>query len=167
MTSGHTTSLQPFIQPATLFKILKINSFIDMKQRFQRRIHKNLRHSLNLFDQCRQLITHTAWKVSRYGAFSGHYFPVFGLNIEIYSISIVLNLAPSQLSRQLCKNKLHKISDYWSRDMLNFDFFSPYFVYDFLRKMFLMLYSIKWPSFIAWLSLLLEILVNMFIAIVC
>ena len=37
------------LQPATL---LKIDSFIDMKQRFQRRIHKNLPHSFNLFDQC-------------------------------------------------------------------------------------------------------------------
>ena len=33
--------------PATL---LKIDSFIDMKPRFQRRIHKNLQHSFNLFD---------------------------------------------------------------------------------------------------------------------
>ena len=43
--------------------------------------------------------------------------------------------------------------DYWSKDMLNFDFSekglelvsSSHFVYDFLRKMFLMLYSINWP----------------------
>ena len=27
---------------------------------------------------------HTAWKVSRYGVFSGPYFPVFGLNTGIY-----------------------------------------------------------------------------------
>ena len=40
------------LQPATL---LKIDSFIDMKQRFQRRIHKYLPHSFNLFDKCRQL----------------------------------------------------------------------------------------------------------------
>ena len=40
------------LQPATL---LKIDSFIDMKQRFQRRIHKKLPHSFNLFDKCRQL----------------------------------------------------------------------------------------------------------------
>ena len=40
------------LQPATL---LKIGSFIDMKQRFQRRIHKNLPHSFNLFDKCRRL----------------------------------------------------------------------------------------------------------------
>ena len=45
--------------------------------------------------------------------------------------------------------------------------FSPHFVYDFSKKMFLMLYSINWPNFIAWLHLLLEILVNMCIAIVC
>ena len=58
--------------------------------------------------------------------------------------------------------------------MLNFDFlekglgivYPPHFVYDFLRKMFLMLHSINQPNFIAWLPLLLEILVNMCIAIV-
>ena len=51
---------------------------------------------------------------------------------------------------------------------LNFDFLEkglgivspPYFVYDFSRKMFLMLYSINWPNFIVWLPLLLEILGN-------
>ena len=59
--------------------------------------------------------------------------------------------------------------------MLNFDFLdkglgivSPaYFVYDFSTKMFLMLYSINRPNFIAWLSLPLGILGNMYIAIVC
>ena len=58
--------------------------------------------------------------------------------------------------------------------MLNFDFLdkglgiaSPaHFVYDFPTKMFLMLYSINRPNFIAWLPLLLEILKNMCIAIV-
>ena len=59
--------------------------------------------------------------------------------------------------------------------MLNFDFLdkglgiiSPaHFVHDFLTKMFLMLYSINSPNFIAWLPLLLEILANMCVAIVC
>ena len=30
----------------------------------------------------------TAWKVSKYGVISGPYFPVFGLNTEIYEISV-------------------------------------------------------------------------------
>ena len=29
------------------------------------------------------IFTNTAWKVSKYGVFSGPYFPVFGLNKEI------------------------------------------------------------------------------------
>ena len=29
----------------------------------------------------------TAWKVSKYGVFSGPYFPVFGLNMERYGVS--------------------------------------------------------------------------------
>ena len=70
---------------------------------------------------------------------------------------------------------LNKNSDCWSRDMLNFDFLekvlgidsSAHFVYGFSRKMFLMLYSVNWPNFIAWLASLLKILGNMCIAIVC
>ena len=33
-------------------------------------------------------ITCTAWKVSKYGAFSGPYFPAFGLNMERYEVSL-------------------------------------------------------------------------------
>ena len=59
--------------------------------------------------------------------------------------------------------------------MLNFDFLdkvlaiiSPaHFEYDFSTKMFLILYSINRPNFIAWLPLLLEILGNMYTPIVC
>ena len=40
------------------------------------------------------------------------------------------------------------------------------FVYDFSRKMFLMLHSINWPNFIVWLSLHLETFGNMGITIV-
>ena len=62
----------------------------------------------------------------------------------------------------------------WSRDMRNFDFLEkgpglfspPHFMYE---KMFAiaMLYSLNWPNFIVWLSLLLEILGNMCITIIC
>ena len=34
------------------------------------------------------MITHTAWKVSKYGVISGPYFPVFGLNTEIYEVNL-------------------------------------------------------------------------------
>ena len=86
----------------------------------------------------------------------------------LHYISIDLKLACN-------KNKLFITLDYWSRDMLNFDFLdkglenvsTPYFVYDFSTKMFLMPYSINWLSFIVWLPLLLEILANICIAIVC
>ena len=58
--------------------------------------------------------------------------------------------------------------------MLNFDFLEkglgivspPHFVYDVSRKIFLMSYSINWPKFHVWLSLLFEILGNICIAIV-
>ena len=57
---------------------------------------------------------------------------------------MALNLACTQ-------KKLYKTLPYRSRDMLNFDFLkkslgtvsSPYFLYDFSRKLFLMFYSIN------------------------
>ena len=68
------------------------------------------------------------------------------------------------------KSKLYKNLDYWSRDMVNFDFlekslwivFPPHFVYKFCNC----------PNFIIWLrvslfDLLFEILGNMCIAIIC
>ena len=69
-------------------------------------------------------------------------------------VSIVPNLAYN-------KNKLYKTLDYWSRDILNFEFFeqclgivSPsHFVYDFSRKMFLCyILSIDQISLPDWLS---------------
>ena len=59
--------------------------------------------------------------------------------------------------------------------MLNFDFLEknlgivspPHFVYDFSKKIFFMLYFTNWSNFIASLSLLLDILINMCIAIAC
>ena len=82
----------------------------------------------------------------------------------------------SSLARDLAynENKLYKNLDYWSRDMFNFNFLEKglgiasraYFVFDFSRKYFLKLCSINWPNFIVWLPLLLELLVNMRIAIV-
>ena len=73
------------------------------------------------------------------------------------------------------KNKPYKTLNYWSRDMLKIFFleislgivFPPHFVCDFLRKMFLMLYSINISNFLVWLPLLIEILGNMCIEIAC
>ena len=71
--------------------------------------------------------------------------------------------------------KLDKTLNYWSRDIHNSEFldkglgivFQTHFVYDFSRKIFLLLNSIKRPNFIVWLPLLFEILANICIAIVC
>ena len=73
------------------------------------------------------------------------------------------------------QNKLYETSDYWSRDIFKLNYSEkglglvspPRFVYNFWRKIFLMLYSTNWPNFIVWLSLLLEILGSMCIAINC
>ena len=46
---------------------------------------------LNFLDSDRwvyeNLLTYTAWKVSKYGVFSGPYFPAFALNTERYEVS--------------------------------------------------------------------------------
>ena len=93
---------------------------------------------------------------SKWSAASPHY------------ISIVLKLTYN-------RNKLFKTLQYWSRDVINFGFLDnglgivslSHFGYDFSTKMFLMLYSINWPNFNAWLPLFLEILGNICIANVC
>ena len=72
------------------------------------------------------------------------------------------------IALKLAYNKNEQTLHYWSWDMFNFDFLDKglgivslvHFVYDFLKKVFLMFYSINWPNFTAWLSLLLEILGN-------
>ena len=73
------------------------------------------------------------------------------------------------------KNKLYKVSECWSRDILNFDYLekglrlvSPsHFVYDFSRKIFLVSYSINWSNFIIWLTMLLiEMAGNMYTVII-
>ena len=64
------------------------------------------------------------------------------------------------------KSKMCKTLDYWSREKFNIDFLEegpgivspPHFVYDFSRKMFLILYSINWSNLTVWLPLLLDIL---------
>ena len=85
---------------------------------------------------------------------------------------ISLYFDSSQISIQ--QKQMFKKLSYWSKDMLNFGFLDKglgivsqaHFVYDFSTKMFVMLYPIYWPNFIALLPLLLEILGNMRIAIV-
>ena len=40
------------------------------------------------FQSMYHLTKHTAWKVCKYRVFSGPYFPIFGLNTEIYSVNL-------------------------------------------------------------------------------
>ena len=73
------------------------------------------------------------------------------------TISIALKLAYN-------KNKQYKTLNYWSRGVLNFDFLEkdlgkvspPHFVYDFSKKMFLILYSVNWPNLISSLPFFLK-----------
>ena len=51
----------------------------------------------------------TAWKVSKYGAFSGPYFSEFGLNKEIYSVN--LSNRPQQI-------KVNNLYSSWIKNLL-------------------------------------------------
>ena len=91
---------------------------------------------------------------------------------EVASIIVSMYFSSPQLGNTV-KWKCMKIQT-WSRDILNFDFLKKgsrvvslsHFLHDFSRKIFLMLCSINWPVFIAWLPLLFEISCNMCIVIV-
>ena len=48
-------------------------------------------------------VYYAAWKVSKYGVFSGPYFPVFGLNTEIYRTEYGDLLRKSPYSVQIQK----------------------------------------------------------------
>ena len=41
-----------------------------------------LKNGPKLKKTIKNVVTYTAWKVSKYGVFSGPYFPAFGLNSE-------------------------------------------------------------------------------------
>ena len=81
--------------------------------------------------------------------------------LQFQYISIALDLDTT-------KNNLCKTLDYWFRDMLSFDFLEkglartspPQFVYNFWRKIFILLYFINLPNFVVWLPWTLEILDN-------
>ena len=105
---------------------------------------------------------------------TGRLFTDLFLSFKIYlyevssSKSVVLHLSIQK------KKKKHEISDCSSRNMINFNFFKKglgllflsHFVHEFSRKVFLVLYFLKWPNFAVWLPVLLEIS-GMFILIVC
>ena len=69
-----------------------IPSIFIFYQRFVDDIHSKRQRGDNvLFNRLNNIIKHllcTASKVSKYGAFSGPYFPVFGLNAEIYFVNL-------------------------------------------------------------------------------
>ena len=97
----------------------------------------------------------------------------FGQSIDYNKINIFIQKSWKKWGRKTSFRPIGKSKR--SKVILNFDFLEksleyvspPYFVHDFLRKIFLMLCSINWPDFIVSFSLLLEILGNIYVAIVC
>ena len=54
--------------------------------------------------------TITTWKVSKYGVFSGPYFPIFGLNTEIYSVNLCI-----QSEYRKIRTRKNSVFGYFSR----------------------------------------------------
>ena len=58
----------------------------------------------------------TVWKVSKYGVFSSPYFPVFGMNTEIYSVNLCIHCEYSKI-----RTTKNSVSGHFSRSgSLNF-----------------------------------------------
>ena len=54
----------------------------------------------------------TAWKVPKYGVFSGPYFPAFGLNTERYSVSVCI-----QSECEKIRARKNSVSGHFSRSV--------------------------------------------------
>ena len=80
-------------------------------------------HVVTIFESTKiDTVVYTAWKVSKYGVFSGPYFPTFGLNTDRYSVSLRIqsdcekirtrkNSVFGHFSRSLSKLSFHKTFD--------------------------------------------------------
>ena len=64
--------------------------------------------------------TFTAWKVSKYGVISGPYFPVFGLNTEIYFVDLLI-----QSEYRKIRTRNNCVFGNFSRSVLLYVFDSP------------------------------------------
>ena len=69
-------------------RFIKCNAVVVLKRFYwkywcvPRKLRQYIKIRINISLWC------TAWKLSKCGAFSGPYFPVFGLNTEIYGVNI-------------------------------------------------------------------------------
>ena len=59
-------------------------------------------------------IPHTSWKVSKYGVFSGLYFPVFGLNTEIYRVNLRIQFEYGKI-----RTRKNSVFEHFSHSGLN------------------------------------------------
>ena len=117
-------------------KILNLSSFWNLFTTF---INYKNHASFHLF---------TAWKVSKYGVFSGLHFPVFGLNTEIYGVnlriqseyrktrtrknSVLGNFSRSVFERKIDKND-QKVSKYYDHDCSTNDYINDKWLYRLTR----------------------------------
>ena len=92
------------------------NFFVDGK--FSHRSGKNQNQFFTLLSVSSKKIlssASTAWKVSKYGFFSGSYFPVFGLNTGKYGPEKTpyLNTFHAMLVYNTIKSKQHSCMEYF------------------------------------------------------
>ena len=75
------------------FRIIPLKQFFDINSLNKHVLLFSSVSSCIIFWTCFSIrinyvaISNTAWKVSKYGVFSGPYFPVFGLNMEICGVN--------------------------------------------------------------------------------
>ena len=55
---------------------------------------------------------HTVWKVSEYGVLSGPYFPVFGMNTEIYAVNHRIQSEFGKIRTRKNLDTFHAVSQY-------------------------------------------------------
>ena len=66
----------------------KLLYLIKQSKIFRIKLHNKQNYLIVLTDDLGKGIMTIAWKVSKYEVFPGPYFPVFGLNTEVYSVNL-------------------------------------------------------------------------------
>ena len=90
---------------------------------------------INWWNLLRYYTKITAWKVSKYGVFSGPYFPVLGLNTQIYKV----NLRIESECRKILTRK-NSILEHFSHSESDFHYYfthsKPLYNYRYLTSLF-------------------------------
>ena len=85
---GRTVGERWWSLTTTTHILNKIEKCVTVKSGFEEKVY-NSRTNLTCLENCWLIkLLITVWKVSKYWVFFGPYFPVFGLNTEIYGVNL-------------------------------------------------------------------------------